>query len=734
MRDLIILRGCPGSGKSTALEESGLKNFSLSSDTIRLMLRAPELTTDGKFQVSQMDNTLVFELLDKMLENRMKNGSPTIVDATHCSSQKWHSNQMNRYRELAKKYKYRLYYWEPEMEDISIYIERNKNRKELDQVPEKVIQKMYDNWNNVSMHRDFTKLNKIEFRNDLNGFNEDLTEQYKNVIVVGDVHGCYQPLKELTDKYDIEDESNLFIFVGDYFDRGIQNLETLDFLFNIYQKKNVVLLEGNHESHWKDWAFGEKREDSGMFRFVNTTLKEWQTKYKSENELKKKLRDLHRKLIPACYFKFNNKKYLITHAGLACIPRQHMAACQYISGHGGYEYNVTEKFQNSIKKSNQDIIQIFGHRSALTSDNSISLEGQIEFGGYLKCFVINKDSFELIKIKNDVYDANSLETDQKLKKIFNGKLIETEDQDINAIANSRYIRVKKLPNNIMSLNFTQDVFYNAIWNSITIKARGLFVDQFSGKVVARSYDKFFNFGQQGEREEELENLVYPVRVSKKENGFLGILSWDLRTESFIFATKSTTGGDCVPLFKDIWKDVAPETKEKLESILKKEKMSALFEVCHPEDVHIIDYKKEKRLFLLDFVKNELHFSGEDFISTSKHFLQMFKDLMKKETDKHLEIIEHFCVNSKEEFLNKIEKYLIDSNIEGFVCTDAKGKMYKEKSESYLTWKRRRRIFELLLDEREIPYILDEDIKYIEFLKENNLNFNNIVEIKKVFKE
>lgn len=32
MRDLIILRGCPGSGKSTTLRESGLENYSISSD------------------------------------------------------------------------------------------------------------------------------------------------------------------------------------------------------------------------------------------------------------------------------------------------------------------------------------------------------------------------------------------------------------------------------------------------------------------------------------------------------------------------------------------------------------------------------------------------------------------------------------------------------------------------------------------------------------------------------
>lgn len=143
MRDLIIMRGCPGSGKSTAIKEAGLENYVLSPDTLRLMLRAPEVTENFTYSISQQDNALVFELLDKMLVNRMKTGSPTIIDATHCSSSKFHTKQINRYRELAKQYKYRLFYWEPERESIQTYIDRNKYRDELNQVPENVIRKMY---------------------------------------------------------------------------------------------------------------------------------------------------------------------------------------------------------------------------------------------------------------------------------------------------------------------------------------------------------------------------------------------------------------------------------------------------------------------------------------------------------------------------------------------------------------------------------------------------------------
>lgn len=82
MRDLIIMRGCPGCGKSTAIKESGLKDYVLSPDDIRLMLRAPEVNENGEYRISQQDNALVFKMLDEMLVHRMENGSPTITDAT----------------------------------------------------------------------------------------------------------------------------------------------------------------------------------------------------------------------------------------------------------------------------------------------------------------------------------------------------------------------------------------------------------------------------------------------------------------------------------------------------------------------------------------------------------------------------------------------------------------------------------------------------------------------------
>ena len=70
-------------------------------------------------------------------------------------------------------------------------------------------------------------------------------------IAISDIHGCYKELKELLFTLETEgvyDKNNdKLVFLGDYIDRGIQNVETLKFLISLNRKPNVIFLKGNHE-------------------------------------------------------------------------------------------------------------------------------------------------------------------------------------------------------------------------------------------------------------------------------------------------------------------------------------------------------------------------------------------------------------------------------------------------------------------------------------------------------
>ena len=47
MRVLLLLRGSAGCGKSTWIEQNGLKPYALSADDIRLLCQSPVLQPDG---------------------------------------------------------------------------------------------------------------------------------------------------------------------------------------------------------------------------------------------------------------------------------------------------------------------------------------------------------------------------------------------------------------------------------------------------------------------------------------------------------------------------------------------------------------------------------------------------------------------------------------------------------------------------------------------------------------
>jgi len=68
----------------------------------------------------------------------------------------------------------------------------------------------------------------------------------KKLYVISDIHGYFSIMKDAFDKagFEADNEEHLLICLGDYFDRGNENLEVLKYFERL---KNCVLLKGNHE-------------------------------------------------------------------------------------------------------------------------------------------------------------------------------------------------------------------------------------------------------------------------------------------------------------------------------------------------------------------------------------------------------------------------------------------------------------------------------------------------------
>ena len=708
MRTLLLMRGAPASGKSQWIRDNNLEAYTLEADHFRMLLRSPSLGENGWY-ISQEDNGPAWELLLDCLEKRMSNGDFVVLDATHTTSK-----AVNAYKELLNKYKYTVYYYEPDT-SLEECLARNATRTDYKRVPDQVIHRMHKMIKTTTLPKFCRKINSIDEIN--NYFTVNVTDRYERVRVIGDIHGCYTALQQAITPWD---EKTLYIFCGDYLERGIENKEMMYEMMRLSTLPNTIMLEGNHERHIANFAFNTKLDHSKRFmKEVVAPIVKDMTK-KDVESLQRELR-LFYKSLRQCYpFSFHGKKYLVSHGGLSYVPNMtFISTSTFINGYGAYETDIAKIYDTNYDRGMcQDFIQIHGHRGVPDGNYSYSLEGEVEFGGELKYIDITKDSFTKNGIKNDVYDKDYMRHEfQNMTQ----HVIFTQNEDINILGNSKLVKVKKCSPNLYSLNFTSRVFHKRLWNENTVQARGLFVDRMTGDVKLRSYNKFFNLNERPET--ELNNLAntlsFPVEIRTKENGYLAILG--VINDELVFASKSTTEGIHVDLFKNLFQKLPTSLQEEIKELLKRNCCSMMFEVISQEDTHIIKYDQD-HLYVLDMIQNTLDVNGKHIdVSFSRERLAELDSILKKYDTQLISIVKTVQqVNTMDELTNIINKELNSHHeSEGFVLVDSNGFMTKFKGPYYNTWKyRRNRILEPYQQNGKIPYENcknEDDRKFADFL-------------------
>lgn len=669
MRVLLLLRGSAGCGKSTWIEQNGLKSYALSADDIRLLCQSPVLQPDGTVGISQSNDKTVWKTLFNLLEIRMQKGEFTVIDATNSKT-----SEMNRYKQMCETYRYRMYCVDFTDIPINEVKRRNASREELKRVPDGAIDKMYSRFKTQKIPSGIKVIKPDELDSVwMKLF--DLSE-YKKIHHIGDVHGCYTALKKyIEDNGGIKDDE-FYIFCGDYVDRGIENADVIKYLISIKDRKNVLMLEGNHERWlwlWANGCTGKSKE----FELVTKPQLE-------ESKIDKKdVRQLYRKFGQCAYYKYGKNIYLVTHAGLSVLPDNltFVATDQMIHGVGNY--NDFEKIAETFaEKMPSNYYQIHGHRNTKqipirVNDRVFNLEGRVEFGGDLRCVQLDKNGMHEIETHNEVFKTPEMREEQS---VTNSSVADV----IISLRANRYIQEKKF-GNISSFNFTSKAFYDKIWDEQTTKARGLYLDTFKGKVTARAYDKFFNINERPETKLDMlqHKLQFPVTAYVKENGYLGIVSYDEYNDDLFIASKSTIDSQFAQWLKEaIYNQITEENREKMKQYAKDNNVSFVFEnVDMKNDPHIIEYP-ESKLYLLDIVYNQMDFAKYDY-ETMCDIAHQFGLTPKEKA---------FEIANWQDFYDWYYDILEEDyeyngrKIEGFVIEDSVGYMTKLKLTYYNFWK------------------------------------------------
>jgi bis(5'-nucleosyl)-tetraphosphatase (symmetrical) len=121
-----------------------------------------------------------------------------------------------------------------------------------------------------------------------------------STYAIGDIQGCFDPLKRLLDLIQFDPNHDSLWFTGDIVNRGPKSLETLRFIYSLGDKHKTVL--GNHDLHLLAVAYGVRSlyPDDTLTAILNAD---------DRDELLDWLR--HRPLL------WREQDYVMVHAGLA---------------------------------------------------------------------------------------------------------------------------------------------------------------------------------------------------------------------------------------------------------------------------------------------------------------------------------------------------------------------------------------------------------------------------------
>jgi hypothetical protein len=533
---------------------------------------------------------------------------------------------------------------------------------------------------------------------------------YDRVVHIGDLQGCFDPIKaEGSPLKNGLDPNCFYVFLGDLFDRGPQNGEVGKwFMQEVYGRPNVAFIAGNHED------YVDKQARSGV-RPIGLPDSEWerfswpQLKLAGLNH--RDIRRMSNMSQDYLSYTWRGKQVLCSHAGFPRRPSRMelVSQKQLRRGSGHYGLDVDQMWNEAEKDSG--CFQIHGHRNAnmspiVSTDLSMNLEGQVEFGGHMRFVTLDEHGFEPTEIRSTTY--RTMQQDIKLNHQVNRSpssshapimpwahehtpLPQVSSELIRRMNDHDMIQIKKsasLPG-VFSVNFTHKAFKNAAWDDYTTVARGLYIDGERRTIVARSYEKFFNLNERPETRADTiaGRMVYPVHAYEKANGFLCITGYSERHGELVVASKSVTDGEFPDIANDVLsKELGPDGMERLLRFNRDQQASLVFEIEDPErDPHIIKIDKPK-VTLLACIRR-----SETFEQAPYADLQKLAQWIGCDVKKHVATLPN--ERALESFNRRVEQQKNwgpkGRPVEGCVMEDQSGQFYKLKSYYYRNWKRMR---------------------------------------------
>lgn len=313
---LVVLVGVSSSGKSTWARQHFLPTEVVSSDYCRGLVSDDEN--------NQGVSAAAFRVLNRIVEERLRFGRLTVVDATNVRRE-----ARQPFLELAKKYRMPVVAVVFKISE-SVCAARNTQRRDR-RLPPQVAQQQFMNFReslNQLPDEGFAQIHFFDTAEEVAQTTVrrvpmwcDRRDETGPFDIVGDVHGCRSELERLLAQLGYRrDEKNIYappagrrlIFLGDLVDRGPDSVGVLKLVFALLEAGLAFWVPGNHDDKFYRYLKGNPVKIS---HGLQDTIQQLETLTAEERQaLTERYRQHYRQL--AEHLVLDDGHLVVAHAGM----------------------------------------------------------------------------------------------------------------------------------------------------------------------------------------------------------------------------------------------------------------------------------------------------------------------------------------------------------------------------------------------------------------------------------
>ena len=229
-------------------------------------------------------------------------------------------------------------------------------------------------------------------------------------IIIGDVHGCLDELKELINKLEFVSTDHLF-FIGDLIDKGPDSVGVVKYVYELSKLYSTVLILGNHEEKFLRFLYNKANNKKALaemkttpdFEILESTLLDDEIEFLKQSYYTYNIKEqnivlLHGGITGNCILDLGMNYQYQTHTSKQFKGLDLITKTRHLDKSGkfvslGQENEHTQFWAETYDGKYGKVI--FGHNPFMQDTpkyfkNAIGIDTGCVFGGYLTALIITE--------------------------------------------------------------------------------------------------------------------------------------------------------------------------------------------------------------------------------------------------------------------------------------------------------------------------------------------------------